>query len=288
MNLQKALTGIYEDNDFNRKLGRVGQRYDHSSGHIVIDAILLSLKNEINDAVKNSVEYLQNIYDERGSGQKITASEAEFIRLNVIADMSIALSKYIKPTDTLVEVKKRGMAGGSIEIAMIVSRDGKNHQLNTDMIQAGGHNIQTLHYRYLTKTDLKPLNDDNVKKAYKDKINKLTKAEKLLFEIKNYEKRIQEANDKLKIESSKTEEQILQEHDGYKKYSKTTWKDIVERGADKNFDYKEENYNKNQEEYKQSILNFHKNIHIEGNKRNIIEMTKSKLKFEQKLKDLSK
>lgn len=61
--IQKSLSGIYEDNDLNRRLGRVGQKYNHSSGHIIIDSILISLKDEINTMVERSIDALQKQYD---------------------------------------------------------------------------------------------------------------------------------------------------------------------------------------------------------------------------------
>ena len=57
--IQKSLSGIYEYNDFNRRLGRVGQKYNHSSGHIIIDSILISLNNEaVKKAYKEKIAKL--------------------------------------------------------------------------------------------------------------------------------------------------------------------------------------------------------------------------------------
>ena len=284
--IQKSLLGTYEDNDFNRRLGRVGQKYDHSSGHIIIDSILISLKDEINSMIERSISNLQKEYDKVGLLQTVSSKDAEYIRIEIISDMSIALSKYLKPTDKLLQASKRSDTGGSIEVSIDIERDGKNHKLLTEMIYAGGYNIQKLHYRYITKTDLPSLNNEAVKKSYKDKVAKLTKADKILKEIDYYESVIKRQT--LKIEESKTitEEQILDKNNYWNTSGgRVTWKEIVERGADEHYEYKEENFIESQKQFRQSLIDNYYNG-IELSKNILVGAMKDKLKQEQKLKAL--
>jgi len=284
--IEKSLSGIYEDNPLNRKLGRVGQKYDHSSGHIVIDSILISFKENINKMISSTVKSLQDQYDKEGNLKIVSASEAEYIRLGIISDMSIALSKYIKPTDKLIEAKSSNFINNLMTVNITINRDGENIPLRTDVIFAGGYNIQKLHYRYITKTKLPLLSNDDVKKAYKEKIAKLTKAEKILSEIDYFQKLIDKESFKIEESKTITESEILNRNKYYSdSLTKVTWSDIVNRGADANFDYKEENFLKSQEEFKQNIIDrYWKSISF--SKTHIVDLMKSKVKNEQKLKAL--
>lgn len=287
MDFSKALSGIYENNELNRKLGRVGQKYDHSSGHIIVDSVLISLKDEIDSMVKKSVDYLQSVFDKKSSGQVVSSMDAEYIRIGIISDMSIALSKYIKPTDKFISVSKLNSPTGSLEIKLKINRDNKDHVLETDVVLAGGYNIQQLHHRYITKTNLPLLNNDSVKKAYKEKIDKLSKAEKIIKELEVNQNLINKLTSEVEIAKSKTDKQILDNDENYSAFSKVTWEVIVNRGADKNYKDKQD-FLRSQEEYKQSILNSFKKINIEFKEKSILSLKKTRTKLELKLQQLSK
>ena len=293
--IEKSLTGIYENNDFNRKLHRVGKKYDYRSGHPVTDQILHQLKSEIDYMVEKNVEYLNDENKKKGINLTVTPSEAEYIRIKTVSDMVSAMSRYLKPSDKLIEVKKIGSRAGSIEISISIERDGKSHSLLTDMITAGGHSIQTLHYRYLTKTNLPSLNVSEFEKKYKAELAKLSKAEKILLEIKRLDKYINHANETIKRAQSLTEDDIVNKEivfpldspyvDSW--YNKLTWSDVLSRGNSKNFEDSEEKFNewKNQQR-KENIERFYRRD-IQNQQNQIIDWVKYKLKEETKLRQLN-
>jgi hypothetical protein len=71
-------------------------------------------------------------------------------------DLIKSVGNYIQPTDEYtnlnVECRKEFVIGCEI------IRDNKKYYFGTELIQAGGYNIQCLHYRYIAHTDLPRLN----------------------------------------------------------------------------------------------------------------------------------
>lgn len=169
--------------------------------------------------------------------RKMTAYDEEMTKLHFIYDLVRSLGTYLVPTDKLIYLNAKGSTKGSIVISAIIDRDAIKYDLTTEVIYAGGHNVQCLHYRYITKTDLPKTKSKPEADEIKEKIKILTKREKLNNEIISYQKRILLAEEALKtaglLSSAQIEKTVLSLPGG--QYATTTWNDIVKVGADKNF-----------------------------------------------------
>ena len=76
-------------------------------------------------------------------------------------------------------------------ISSNIIRDGISYPFSTDVIYAGGYNIQTLHIRYVVNTKLKQTNTNVLTKQLNDKIKSLTNIEKLQIEKEDKIQRIE-------------------------------------------------------------------------------------------------
>jgi len=105
----------------------------------------------------------------------ITEIDKEHIEVGLVRDLCIAFGNYILPTDILTDVHTK--FDGTLCIQCKVSRDATSHHFSTQLIKAGGHNIQCRHYRYITDTDIYKLNVNRIALSYKkaDRISSIQK-----------------------------------------------------------------------------------------------------------------
>jgi hypothetical protein len=172
--------------------------------------------------------------------------DREMTRLQVIADLVKSIEYYTEPTDTLISITPSTSRKGNIEIFAQIQRETETYNLRTEAIIAGGYNIQKAHYRYLTSTKLPRTGRSEISKEYTEKIKKMTKAEKLNYEIENLERDITRVKKRLAENSPMTDAQIEQEliDTQYHAYrDKPTWAELIKRDAAKNYNNSEEEYN---------------------------------------------
>jgi polyhydroxyalkanoate synthesis regulator phasin len=177
-------------------------------GKRFVDTLLNELQPTIDKMVEASIKALEKKDPEFNA----TKLDREYIELGIIYDMLSALERYTKPTDKLISVSASGSSSGSMTINVVLERDGVQETLRTEVIFAGGYNIQRLHYRYLVKTSLPKNNATPEADAVKDKIKRMTKLQKYQAEIDELEKRIEAAEAKLAIANS------MKSDDDIKKY----------------------------------------------------------------------
>lgn len=89
---------------------------------------------------------------------------------------------YLLDTDEIKVIHTR-YQNGNIELEAIVTRNGEAIDFNTEMILAGGYNIQALHTRYIVKSKISK-SGNNVKEIVK----KYNRIEKLEQEIRSCER----------------------------------------------------------------------------------------------------
>jgi hypothetical protein len=228
-------------------------------------------------------------------GEKFTQSDRKFLELSLVADLMKAVGKYIKPTDKIVDIRFRN--DNKIQIVATIARDGVNHSFITDWIEAGGYNIQSFHYRYIVKTSLDALSVNPFYDKFKEKIKALTKIQRLEKDLADNERRIKRSNENLeeafrleKLSDSELEKEARQwensRGDDSWKQVDITWETIVERGADKNYDYSREKFENSRKEYKQSLINHF--LIMKGKSKSVLnsikEYQKEKAKIEAKIK----
>jgi hypothetical protein len=229
-----------------------------SKNDTIIDSVILALSDDIQRLIGIHEKAFQQHFK-----TEMTAYDRELIRLNIIWDMIKSIEIYTMPSDSLVAINSTTSPKGNLEISAKIERDGTVYSLNTEVIYAGGHNIQRLHFRYITKTNVPKTGNLQVANQYSDRIKKLSKLEKMNQEIRNIEEFIQLDQAKLQNNQAKTEAQIRQEIESAPDYRPwPTWQEIVKRGADKNYNYSEEYYNEQGQINYQREINHWNNINI--------------------------
>lgn len=212
----------------------------------------------------------------------MTEYDREMARLQMLADIVNAFEKYTKPSDAMSDLRTYNSPKGSFEISAHITRDGVTYPFRTEVIYAGGYNIQKLHFRYLTSTKLPQTGNKTLTTEIGEKIKRLTKLEKLNKEIEYFEKLTKVSEEKIAKINSMTDEDILSENKYWSEKERPTWEIIIERGADKNFDYKKEKFEESERLYRQSIIDnarndvSHQQLRIKGFQKDI-EKIKGKI-----------
>lgn len=251
----------------------------------LVESVLAALENTILEML-DKIEVAAYIK----YGKKLTQYDRELFRLEIIFDLLRSLEIYTLPTDTLISVEARKSRKGNIEIYGRIQRDSQSYFFETEVIIAGGFNIQRAHYRYLTKTTLPKTGNTELTTSYSNEIKRLKGAEKINIDISRYESLIEKIDEyTTSVMNIKTDEQIInlikeEDPDSFRIYFETpSWEEIVRRGADKNFDYSEDVYNKRIEENKQYRINvWKKKLVFNQNERNryLKEIAKLRKKLE--------
>jgi uncharacterized protein YukE len=229
---------------------------ESNSNKNIVDQILEALENDI----QNLLQKYEKSFKEKFE-KEMSDYDRELTRLNIIWDLVKAVEIYTQPTDTLVDIYSTTSAKGNLEISAIIKRDENQYNFTTEVIFAGGHNIQTLHYRYITKTNLPRTGSSTIAKEYAEKIKKLSKLEKLNKEIESLQNRIKTNGDIIAQNSELSNDEILDIIRAEDTNIDVTWDIIVSRGADRN--YKDRNdFEQKQKEYIDNKIEFWKKKNI--------------------------
>lgn len=224
------------------------QYMNESKNSTFSHSVLSTLEPTIIEMVEQIKKWIIENNDKKGIKHTINQWEEEMIRLGLIKDMLKSFEKYTQPTDLLKTIQPRKGSKG-IELFATIIRDGEEYTYYTEAIGAGGYNIQSFHFRYLTKTNLpKPKIMGTLAKEYENKIKHLSKLEKLNKTIEEYESKIKSAEELLELNKNKDDNQIWDEiksMDTY--YEWPSWEEIIKRGVDSHYKT-EEYYNFKKEE----------------------------------------
>lgn len=79
-----------------------------------------------------------------------TEKDEEYIRNILTYDALSSIETYILPNDKFVDIYSKSGVDGRITIDLTFKREGIQHNVTTQIIYAGGYNIQTLHTRYIS------------------------------------------------------------------------------------------------------------------------------------------
>jgi hypothetical protein len=252
-----------------------------------IDVLLKKLEPTIQELVDAQKPEFEKLFK-----QKMSNTDEEMARLLLTYKLLSSIESYTLPTDKLLKFNSVGSSKGSIVISAVIERDGQTYDLSTEVISAGGYNIQGFHYRYLTNTKLPKKGDLTESKKIDEKIKRLTKVEKLEKEINFFKQRIDRAKESILKYEKYSDEDFYEAYKEYlikrgeKIYEFPTWKEIVKRGADKNYDYSEALYDETKIKSKLADISHAKYLFLGNPKSSLKSYDKELKKLESKLEVL--
>lgn len=153
------------------------------------------LENPIRYSLCNPKEYVEGMFNRK----------IEDYKKSLVFDMIKSLSKNLIVGDENIGEIYLTKKAGSVEVSTTIKRDGVEYPFSTEMILAGGYNIQCLHYRYITRTNLPKNTDASWFKNFAKQI-------KLEQEVKDYSNIIATLENKLALMNSQTDEQVVGEY----------------------------------------------------------------------------
>jgi hypothetical protein len=185
----------------------------------LINRLLVELKPLIADIIEDTKQRYKK------DDKEFSEYDAHYTEIVLKYDMVKALEKYTLPTDKMSDVVVKNSSKGAFQIRCIIERDGNKYPFNTEVIYAGGYNIQKLHFRYLTKTTL-PFTGQSVEtQKLKAELAKMSKGEKLQKDIQILKQRIENNQKVIDTNSKMSDKEIIKivSADGYGKTPTGGW-----------------------------------------------------------------
>ena len=256
-----------------------------------VDVLLEKLEPTIKELVDKQKPKFEELFK-----KPMDKSDEEMARLNLIYKLLFAIESYTLPTDKLFKINNIGTEKGYLTINVVIERDGQEYNLSTEVIGAGGYNIQDYHYRYLTNTKLPKKGGLEESKKIDKKIKSLTNIQKLEKEIEGFKNRIEGFKELIPKYEKYSDNQVLDdiqedrkreaERTGRPMYESPDWEEIVRRGADKNYNYSESEYYRRKEEDALKSIERWRDYNIRIKKLNLKDNEKTLKRLESKLEVL--
>jgi len=169
--------------------------------------ILNSILIELQDYLIAKLSQFEKSYTEQFKTPPSDYDKQIFI-LSTLYKLINSVEMYLKDTDKLISIKSYYTPKGTT-VNAIVERDGVRYTFDTEVILAGGYNIQTLHNRYIVRTNIPRTNNNEMSNLYKTKIKKLEGTNRIQSEIDQYQNRLMVAQRDLESNSKLTDDEIL-------------------------------------------------------------------------------
>ena len=171
--------------------------------------LMTDILEKIDGRINDLVSYLNEKRIENGD-KPMTDLDRKYFVLDLTFNLCKSIESFTLNTDELVSINSSYSPKG-LEISAKINRDNVEYYLYTECIYAGGYNIQKLHYRYITKTNLPKTNNIETISIIKQEIKKIKKQQKIQSEINLYEKWKIEVNDMLQNNLKLTDSEIYQQ-----------------------------------------------------------------------------
>jgi hypothetical protein len=246
----------------------------------IVNHILTALADDIQHLIGKHEEAFEKHFE-----RQMTEYDKELTRLNIIWDMVKSIEAYTLPSDTLVTITSTTSNKGNLEISTKIQRDDKVYNFNTEVIYAGGYNIQRLHYRYLTKTDLPKTGSNTISSEYSAKIKNLSKLEKLNKEIESNFRVIQRNSEHIEDAKRLSDDDIFNDLKKEDNNLSVIWDDIVNRGAEKNYKSRQD-WQKEHDDYVKDKIKFWKTKNIKWKDDHSNSLRVQNLQLNKKIKNL--
>lgn len=145
--------------------------------------ILNLMDSRINEMMEQIVSKMVEEHARRNQQFKPTARDFMIVKYGLVIDLLKSVEKYTLPTDIVTKLSDYVSPKG-FTISATIERDGQEYRYSTDVIIAGGYNIQCLHYRYITNTNLPKINASfDMVNAHKAELKKIKTEIRILNEI---------------------------------------------------------------------------------------------------------
>jgi hypothetical protein len=194
---QKALPE-FEKNTTQRKVRRT-----LSSNHSTKEQYdkYKDLSKHVLDLTKPAVDdILSNMREDyKSKGEQFKNDERQLAKISLTYEILNEITKYCLPTDKIVDSNVYSDRE-RVTVDLLINRDGKDYNMSTQIINAGGWNIQRLHTRYLTDSKLPELDKSiSLEQSTDENIQKLVKSyeqvEKINTEKRNISRKYSEIED---------------------------------------------------------------------------------------------
>jgi hypothetical protein len=184
--------------------------------HKIANQILNLMDSRINEMVEEIIKHEVEQHLETGRIYVHSQFAIESIRLSLIIDLLKSVEKYTLSTDVLKALSSDISNKGCFIITATIERDGVDYRYSTHVIIAGGYNIQRMHYRYITTTNLPRIYSNfEMVNAYKAELKRMTTRERMMNEILAFQVRIAETEAKIANEEKVSDYEILSQAPSY-------------------------------------------------------------------------
>jgi hypothetical protein len=148
------------------------------------EQILDLMSTKINEMTELIMEQECKAYLERNNRVYVHSEyDIKCIRMSLIIDLLKSIEKYTLPSD-LVKSLRSDITPKGFTITATIDRDGIDYRFSTDVIIAGGYNIQCLHYRYITNTNMpRIIASFELTNKYKDELKSINAKQRVINEI---------------------------------------------------------------------------------------------------------
>ena len=143
----------------------------------------------LNSVLEQTVDFRSDVlnkqiaWTEKMSERKCTKRDIEYMEICMIHDLAKSIGKYVVDTDVLIGEWSVSMDCGKMTISASIERDGDVYPFSTDVIFAGGYNIQCYHIRYIVKGGLSRIGTMADAKAINEVIKKMKKEDCIMEDI---------------------------------------------------------------------------------------------------------
>lgn len=244
------------------------------------DNIIIVILDSLEQTLEEMLQKIEATFIEKGE-KPFTPWQSEMYKLNLVYDLIKSVESYTLPGDTLISINSTKSHKGNLEISAKINRGNESFYLNTEVIYAGGYNIQKLHYRYLTKTNLPRTKSNVIQKMYAEKIKKMSKLEKLNKEIENNLKSIILDDEMITKNSLLTDSQILELLSKKDNSLTRKWDDVPKDAPAKMWG--KEKWEEQQQIYINSSIEHWKTVNIKWSQQHKDAMLKNNEKLKQKI-----
>lgn len=179
----------------NHATKEIADKYKSLSKHVleiskpIVQEILLTLREKYKEA-----------------GKEFKNDERQLMKIGTTYEILSTITSYLDENDKIIDYDILSDQN-RIEAHLLIERNGKEHQLSTEIVYAGGYNVQQLHTRYIVKSNLKKkskdiFSEDNLSPELKELAKEFKAVDKINISKKNINKAYAKKEEAIDIRNS--------------------------------------------------------------------------------------